>query len=248
MEDFVPELWDKITQLFNERYNASGTIKDIVARIGSNASYSLAQEYARETSSILSGVLQNVLTADALPDGKLYYNIADRTIRPAMEGLREMVLNESIDVQRFINEAAGISFEPITPNADNSKIKNLIDRVSANNDREQSLEEVRFLFDENTMDGYAQSVVSDTLKANEEWQRGAGYFTQVRRYSASGCCEWCDSVSGTYVNGNTPPDFWRIHDNCNCEFDYRVGKKVSHIKYEYGTNAKGDRVIKKVTT
>lgn len=248
MEDFAPELWDEIKKLFEERYNASGKVKDIIAQIGTNASYSLAQEYARETSRILSGVLQSVLTADALPNGQLYFNIANRTIRPAMEGLRDLIIRQSLDVQKFINVSCGIPFNPVAPNVYPSMIKNLIDRVSSNNYRGQDLEEVQFLFGENTLDGYAQSIVSDTIKANEEWQRGAGFRTYVRRYSQAGCCKWCDSLAGTYANGETPKNFWAVHDNCNCEFDYRAGKKMSHIKFEYGTNERGEKVIRKVTT
>lgn len=52
----------------------------------------------------------------------------------------------------------------------------------------------------------------------------AGLKTYIIRDSASGCCKWCDEVTGKFAYGSEPKDVYRRHDNCSCSVVYESGR------------------------
>ncbi|MBQ1538347.1 MAG: hypothetical protein IIZ73_08550 [Ruminococcus sp.] len=57
----------------------------------------------------------------------------------------------------------------------------------------------------------------------------AGLKTYIIRDSGSGCCKWCDEVSGKFVYGSEPKDVYRRHDNCTCTVVYESGRGRQNV-------------------
>ena len=79
MEDILPPLLEKINQDFDERAANSKKLKRSMELLkNKKATYIQANEFGIEVGQILSDVLGTHVTVDVLPDGKMYFNIADR--------------------------------------------------------------------------------------------------------------------------------------------------------------------------
>lgn len=163
---------------------------------------------------------------------------AEEIIQPVYTALQSTSLSASKQVQAIFNDQVGIQMNPadVKPNA--SRIKHIVDRF-----KEASLfDDVSFLLGEAVAENIARGAVTDSLKENAKQYDAAGFETYVIR-EGSGCCAWCDEMTGKYSLDELPNDFWRVHKDCTCSFEYKA--KNTHTKITYSTN-KG--VITKNTT
>lgn len=62
------------------------------------------------------------------------------------------------------------------------------------------------------------------MKKGADTCASAGLKTYIVRDSGSGCCKWCDEVSGKFAYGTEPKDVYRRHDNCTCTVTYESGR------------------------
>lgn len=84
--DIVPELLENIKKDFNKNMRKSSRLKAISELIkNGNASYSDANEYAIEIGELLAKSFNRFLTVDTLPDGRMYYNIAERILNDTLK-------------------------------------------------------------------------------------------------------------------------------------------------------------------
>lgn len=67
------------------------------------------------------------------------------------------------------------------------------------------------------------------MKKGAETCSAAGLKTYIIRDSGSGCCKWCDEVSGKFVYGTEPKDVYRRHDNCTCTVVYESGRGRQNV-------------------
>lgn len=72
-KDIAPELLERIRKDFLELLGDSKVTQQ---------TYVGAEEYAEQVGSALAEAFRRHLSSDVLPDGKMYWNIADRVIRP----------------------------------------------------------------------------------------------------------------------------------------------------------------------
>ena len=70
-----------------------------------------------------------VLSEDALPNGKLYWNIAQRTIIPLLKEAYVMVMEAAEAVQKREDADLGINIKPIRPDFPEERIRGLIDKL-----------------------------------------------------------------------------------------------------------------------
>src|SRR5699024_381717 len=83
--DIVPVMLDKIEKDFNSKFKKSAKLKDIQKAIkNGTATYQQANEYAIEVGSILASVYKDHINSNLLPDGYMYYNIAERVLTPTL--------------------------------------------------------------------------------------------------------------------------------------------------------------------
>ena len=81
MEDIAPKLLEEIQNDFDREVKNSTKVKRSTDKIKKGtATYEDVDEYAVELGEILSKVYSRHLSSAVLPDGKMYYNIAERLI------------------------------------------------------------------------------------------------------------------------------------------------------------------------
>ena len=88
-----------------------------------------------------------------------------------------------------------------------------------------------------TIERRARSATENMIKSqyDRNMKKGAatcasaGLKTYIIRDSGSGCCKWCDEVSGKFVYGSEPKDVYRRHDNCTCTVVYESGRGRQNV-------------------
>lgn len=223
MADIAPELLKKIQKEFEERFSNDKEIEKLYARIQfGTAGYQEANEFALKVGSILAEAYRNNLSAEALPDGRMYYDIAQRIIDPTMKNNYVLIAEATNQIQKSLNEAAGIGIKAVTPELNQDRIDKIIDRVS---DVEQ-FDKISWILEE-PVKNFSQSIVDDAVRVNAEFQYEAGLSPVIVRKLAGGCCDWCRALAGTYCYlDEVPEDVYRRHQRCRCtvEYDPKDGK------------------------
>jgi len=126
--DIVPELYKKIQSEFEKNINGSRKIKNFRSK-GNKASAKDVSLYAAEVGKCAADTLSACLTEEKLPGGKLYWNIAQRTIIPLLEETYDMIMAAAESVQREEDEKKGIQLNPIWPEFPMERIKDLINKL-----------------------------------------------------------------------------------------------------------------------
>ena len=219
VKDIVPELLDLIEKEFDEKtYNSEALKKAIQALNDKKATYKDAHEFAIEVGEILSEVLNKNITAEILPDGRMYFNIANRILNPTMSKNYELVSSYAADVQTTLNRNAGLRIKGQKSELNQSKIDGIIERLST----AEKFEEIKWILDE-PIKNFSQSIVDDTAKVNMKFQAKAGLKPKARRVGVANCCDWCRRLAGTYEYGKEPEDIYRRHRYCRCRVEYYPG-------------------------
>lgn len=114
MNDIAPEMYEEIMQRF-QRYKGNNRTIDRCERrlVNKNATYEDAYHYANAIAACMSDAMLDTITEDRLPDGHMYFNIAERTVRPALEHVGELCGAYANGVQAILNEQYGIGLKPV---------------------------------------------------------------------------------------------------------------------------------------
>jgi len=148
----------------------------------------------------------------------MYFNIADRILNATLGENHRLISDVTAQVQKIMNQPAGIGIKPITPKLNQDKIDGLVNRISS----EENFDDVAWILDEPVVN-YSQSVVDDAVESNAEFQTKAGLSPKIIRTSTEHCCKWCEEVAGTYEYPNVPQDVFRRHERCRCTVDSLSG-------------------------
>lgn len=220
MEDIAPKLLKNIEDEFRRMFNNNKDIASVYAKIrDGTATYEQANTFAIEVGKILAGAYRNNLSADILPDGRMYYNIAERIIDPTMTNNYSLITEVTDQVQKALNKAAGIGIREMTPELNKNKIEGIINKVSA----AENYDHVAWVLDE-PVKTFSQSIVDDAIRKNAEFHSKAGMKPKIVRKVAGNCCDWCKAIAGTYTYpDNVPHDVYRRHQRCQCTVDYHPG-------------------------
>ena len=121
MIDIAPELLEKLRKSFSEKFNNNKKISKILSTIREgNPTYSEVNELSIVVGDILAEVFQENLSSDILPDGKMYYNIAKRTVEPMMVNNYNIVSENAVVVQEILNKNAGMGIKAQVPTLNQS--------------------------------------------------------------------------------------------------------------------------------
>lgn len=113
--DVAPELLAQVQDLFNEGVRNSKRIAIVKRRYNDGSiTYADVNVYAMELGEILSAAYQQVITKDELPDGRMYWNIADRVVGETMQHCFDMVEKLAMAVIKKLNEDAGIGMNAVS--------------------------------------------------------------------------------------------------------------------------------------
>lgn len=222
-DDVLPGLLKEVQAKFEAEFGKSKVVEDTFKKLkAKKATYSTANNFAIEVGEILARALQSVVTADRLPDGKMYYNIAKRLLEPVLGNNYKTVADYAVKVQSDLNKKAKIGLNVKKPVLNQDRIDGLINRLSSEDD----FNKVKWILDEPVVN-FTQAVIDDTIKINAEFQYSAGLNPTIERRTFGQCCKWCESLSGTYNYPHVPEDFYHRHQRCRCtiEYDPKNGKK-----------------------
>lgn len=224
-KDIVPGLLELIEKDFDEKTLSSSKIKKALqSLIDNKATYEEAHEFAIEVGEILSGVLNTHITVDTLPNGQMYFNIADRILNPTMQKNFDLITGYAIDVQTELNHAAGVMIKGQKPQLNQSRIDGIVERLST----AEEFEEIKWILDE-PIKNFSQSIVDDAVRTNAEFQSRAGLGPKIIRRPDSNPCKWCRNLVGEYDYdevSNQGNDVFRRHDYCRCVVEFEHGEKV----------------------
>lgn len=243
MEDIAPKLYEEIKREFDSKIEKSKKLSVLAEKLSDGAaSYKEAHEFAIESGEILSQVFQNNISSSVLPDGKLYYNIADRILRPMMGDLYEGVANYAKDVQALLNKQQNIGIKAIKPELNEDKVQGIINITSG----KEHFDDIAYMLGYPLIN-FAQTIVDDTVKANADFQYKAGLSPKIIRTSTGKCCKWCDNLAGVYEYeevSDTGNDVFRRHKHCKClvEYEGSDGKRQNVHTKEWSKQTDSDKI------
>lgn len=222
MEDIAPKLLKKIQYDFENKFDTSKIIRELYRKVEQgNATYKEANEFAIEVGELLSGSFKKNLSSSVLPDGRMYYNIADRIIRDTLGNNYELVADISAKIQEILNKKAGIGIKAIKPKINEDKVRGIVDIVSG----KEKYDDIAYMLGEPVIN-FSQSVVNDAVRENADFQYKAGLSPKIIRTSTGKCCEWCDKLAGIYdyeAVSDTGNNVFRRHKYCRCLVEYAPG-------------------------
>ena len=214
--DVLPKLLEEVKNEFELAFGESEIIRNSFAKLkAKKATYRTANDFAIEIGGILSKALGASIRADKLPDGKMYYNIAQRLLMDVLGRNYELVSSYASDVQKNLNDKAKISLKVQVPELNLDRIAGIVNRFSS----EDNFEDVSWLLDEPIVN-FTQSIIDDSIRKNAEFHHKAGLQPEIVRTSYFHCCEWCQEVQGNYKYPRVPKDVYRRHQHCRCIVDY----------------------------
>ena len=242
VEDIVPSLLKKIKSEFEGARLDSEVLKDLLSKLHhSKASYLDANQYAIEIGEILSKALGAFLTNETLPDGKMYYNIAQRVLTDVLGRNHELVSDYAEQVQKNLNSEAKIGLAAQVPELNQDRIDGLVNRLAS----EESFDDVKWLLDDPIVN-FSQSIVDDCIRKNVEFHHKVGLSPKIVRRVVGHPCKWCKSLEGSYNYPEVPKDIYRRHGHCRCTVDYHPGNgKKQNVHTKKWTNEKQKLVRKR---
>lgn len=242
--DIVPELMSQITTTFDGLVTGDKKIASILGKIADGrATQADIHRYSVRLGELLSETLTGVYGASGLPDGILYYNIAERTIIPSLHDLHERTVDLASAVQTEIDAADGIGLGSVNPDFATDRAMGLVDKVGG-----MTLEEAAPWLNEPLIN-FAEKVADDFIFSNARARYSAGFAVTVSRRTSSFAritppgrkkpyeipCRWCDGLQGdynynaVYDKGN---DIWRRHEKCRCVITYHNDRRAVNVNHQ----------------
>ena len=245
MKDIAPELLEKLQEEYKKNFNVSKKIKDLNKKLlDKTVTHRESNELSIEIGNLLAKVFQENLSSDILPDGKMYYNIAERIIKPIMNQNYELISAYATETQKIMNNQAGLHIKGVKPKLNQDRINGIIERVSSEDD----FDKIKWILDE-PVRNFSQSIIDDTIKVNSEGHYKLGLKPKIVRRESGDCCEWCKQVEGVYEYPNVPKDVYRRHRYCRCTVEYYPGDgKIQNVHTKKWIDPDKDDKIEKRKT
>ena len=224
--DVVPQLNEAIQTSFKTNVMKDRKIAQISKRIrDGTATFVDGHDYAERLGENLSKALQDNLTAQTLPDGRLYYNIAKRTVTPALEENYELTNEIAADIQKMLDAKANIGLGAVKADFPKERIQGLIDKMTADG---ITLEEALIWLAEPIINN-SEAFFDDFIDSNAKFRNDVGLKATLTRTVEAGCCEWCSNLAGTYDYATAPREIYQRHEFCRCAVTYQCAKKSQNV-------------------
>lgn len=155
------------------------------------------------------------------PTGETFdYDLLSRALRSRAKDDYDKVIEYAKTVQEDLNYRAGLSMNAVIPEYSDSRVSNLLWKITAD---PGETEKFRSLL-ESAVENMAMSIVDDTLAANAGAQYDAGLRPTITRTMYGRGCEWCRNLVGTYeYSTRMDKEVFRRHQRCRCIVTYDPG-------------------------
>lgn len=226
MEDIAPKLLEQLQEDFHGRIRKNKHLQELLELVNAGkATYIQAEEAAYEIGTALSQAFGNYLSSAVLPDGRMYFNIAQRVVQPLLEEDHRLIADVARQVQEALNKKAKLGLKAQTVAADEDRIYGIVNKVS----NAESFDDVAWVLGDPVVN-YSQAVVDSILRENVNFQGKAGLTPKIIRKAEHRCCKWCRNLAGVYDYPMVPDDIYRRHERCRCTVDYDPGTgKVQNV-------------------
>ena len=232
MTDIAPELLEKVQKSFSEQ---TAALREEIKK--GVKSYKEAYEYASQVGEALSKSFGVNITPEILPDGRMYYNIADKVVRPMLEEEHNIVAEAAEGAQKAANKAAGVGIKPLKAEFDKDRAQGIIDRVSS-----QPYDEIEWILHE-PVKTFARNTVDRTIEKNVNFHGKSGLKPKIVRSASASACQWCLDLAGTYSYPNVPKEVYARHANCSCTVEYVSGGKYQDVwSKKISDTSRADRI------
>lgn len=127
MTDVAPELYKAIEASFDARMATDPLIRSFRNRLEKeSATAEDVSEYARRVGECASAAMISVLKEENLPNGTLYLNIAEKTIKPIFRKAHQLINEAACAVQELEDQRVGVGLKPIVADFPESRVDALI--------------------------------------------------------------------------------------------------------------------------
>lgn len=233
MTDIAPEIYAQIEADFKAGVNMDPGIVKIVKRVSAGKATQKDMATLSERLGVqASKALRKNLVAEALPDQRLYWNIAEKTILPLLVKVYETVNTEAMIAQSAYDKAARLRIGIAKGANPDGIIKSVMENAVSS-----SLKgELTTALDKPVVTA-GRKFYDDFQKENARLRSGLGLETTVVRvYDGVGLhnrktpCEYCIEREGvwSYEDANANGVFAR-HPGCGCTIEYHTVKGVEVI-------------------
>lgn len=239
MEDVAPELYSEIQKLYTQSVRSDSKIMGIVSKVKEGkGTQSDLRVMSERLGKHASDALKQVLKVDRLPDGKLYWNIAERTIKPTLEQMHSTVNAIASLEKRAEDIQHGIKLALKTGGDPSWRINEVMNFAS------NSVSQTELT---NALTEPVKTTVLDFLddfeKINAKTRAEAGIKQYViREYDGvglkAGDCHWCIERAGTWTYQEAIDNgVFERHPGCGCSIEvvYEDGLAEKQTDWEHNT-------------
>lgn len=224
--DVVPVLNDKIQTSFKSNVMKDRRLAQISQRIrDGTATLKDGHDYAERLGENLSKALLKNLNEESLPDGKLYYNIAKRTVTPALEENYNLTNEIAAEIQKIIDAQNKIGLNSVKADFPIERIQGLIDKMTAEG---ITLDRALVWLGEPIVNN-SEAFFDDYVNENARFRESVGLKATITRTADPKCCEWCSALAGVYDYSKRPENIFRRHEFCRCTVTYQSEKKSQNV-------------------
>lgn len=223
--DIVPGLLEAIKKRFDELKENDSKLTQLAKALDEGkATQQDAFFYAKEIGILRRKVLDELVTDDILPDGRMYYNIAERLFNNNLYEDYKLICDYCKAAFTQVNNNAGINIKGQIPEYNQNKTDGIIEIA----DRAEQYSNVRNEIGE-AIETNSKGVYDDTVRANAKFQYSSGLKPTIIRTAVGKTCKWCSEVAGKYDYSDVSDsgnDVFRRHANCDCLVVYSPHKGI----------------------
>lgn len=240
MADIGAELLGKIRAEFQNSCKADKYIQSVLKKIeGGTAKMEEVALLSKQLGFRVSQAIGTHVNVAALPDGKMYYNIADTILTGVLKDNYDVINSAAAECQKALDSQAGINITPQQAAFPTERVQAVVNAASVPDIAEDKM--IRRMTA--PAQNITESFYNDYVQTNVKFRSDAGLDCYIIRNDHGGCCEWCAKLAGKYhYPDDVPKDVYRRHDNCGCTVTYLNGKKAQNVWDKTKWNVSDDEI------
>ena len=229
MADIGAELLEKIRAYFKKKCQGDAYIQSVLGKVAAGTAQ--MEEISLLSQSIgfrASQAISEYVNVAALPDGKMYYNIADTILSGVLKDNYEIINSAAAECQRALDRKMGINIEPQRAPYPAERVQAVAGAASAPDISEEKMV-CRMT---SPVEDISKSFYDDYVKTNVEFRSNAGldcYVIRTNHNTKGTCCDWCDRLAGKYHYPEVPEEVYHKHHMCTCTVTYVNGRKAQDV-------------------